>query len=73
MRSTARTDYEVGLVNAFSQRFSGPLFPWALVQAEYDPRLQRLLQEGIERRRRAEEQGKRIDPLPLSQSREDAL
>lgn len=72
MRSTARTDDEARLINAFSQRFSGPLFPWALVQAEYDPRLQRLLQEGIERRW-AKEQGKRIEPLPLSQSREDAL
>jgi hypothetical protein len=50
VRSTARTDDKARLINAFSQRFSGPLFPWALVQAEYDPRLQRLLQEGIERR-----------------------
>jgi len=67
MRTAARNDHERKMVNAFSQHTAGPMptLYTALWTLQHNPRYQRLIQEGIERRR-ARAQGKYIAPLPVA-------
>jgi len=63
MRTTARNEHERKLVNAYTSPFSGEMLgplPWV----RFNPRMQRLMQEGYERRR-AKEQGRFVPPLPV--------